>query len=84
MQVEVISRATQAADGDEPIQSRIRQQQVVQPAQARGPSGVEPAQIYGQAQGEKNDRVAPVAVLLRVGHRRPRQEPRDRDRQEGE
>ena len=75
MQVEIKSRAGQTSDSEKRIQARIHQQQIIHSAQASGPRHIEPAQIHRQTQGKKNDRVAPVAALLRIGDRRPRQQP---------
>src|SRR5208282_945189 len=66
-EVEVKAGAGELADGEESVQARVDQEKFPPARQAVWPGSLEPAQIHGEAEGEENERVSPVAALLGIG-----------------
>ena len=59
------------ADEEEAVDAGVEQEHLVEDGEVRGPGGLEPAQVDGEAEGEEDQEVAPVAGLVWVGLSRP-------------
>src|ERR1700722_4758468 len=80
-QMEIEASSSQLPDRQKPIEANIYQEQFIQGSQAGGPCAVEPAQINGQPEDQKNEGVAPVSALLGIRSGGMHQQPRGRHRQ---
>src|SRR5579864_3789884 len=82
MEMKIESCAAQPPDAEKSVEPGVEEQQIAQSSQSGRPSPIEPTQIDGQPKCEKDQRIAPVAELLGIDHRRLPQQPRDQSRQE--
>src|SRR5690348_9637843 len=82
-EAEVESCAVQLTNCEQCIDACIEQKHLVEDDKVCRPRMLEPTKIDGQAQSCKNEKVAPVAVLIRVDSRGLPHEDGDRDRQKG-
>src|ERR1700683_879376 len=66
-QAQVETGSVELADEDEAVDACVQKKHLVEDGQVRRPGALEPAQIDGEAKNEKDEEVAPVASLGRVG-----------------
>lgn len=64
---EVESDAVKLADAEEGVDAGVQQQNFIEGAEARGPRGLKPAKIDGEAKHNEYEKVSPVAALVGVG-----------------
>jgi hypothetical protein len=64
---EIEAYAVQLADVEYAVDAGIQQEHFVEDGEMRGPGGFEPAEVDGEAEGEEDQEVAPVAGLVGVG-----------------
>ena len=65
---EVETNLAELPDGEKAINARIQQQDLIEDGKTRSPCRLEPAQVHGQPEDAKDKEVAPLSLLLRVGH----------------
>src|ERR1700722_1970754 len=83
MKMKIKSRPAQPLDRAESVQPCIYQQQLAEAAQPARPRAFQPAEINRQPQRQQNNRVSPIASLLRIRRRGLTQQPRYRHWQHG-
>src|SRR5579862_6541463 len=65
--VKIESGPAKPTDHHESVKRRVYKQQLPQPREPVRPQSFQPAQIHSEPKHQKNDRVAPVAELFRIG-----------------
>ena len=65
-EAEIEAYVVEAANEEEGVDAGVEEEHLVEDGEVRGPGGLEPAEVYGEAERDKDEVIAPVAALVGV------------------